>query len=58
MLLNESRMASGPNLVPGLKECVESKGIPYMIAEASAFSFGLVINGLWFMYKSRKLIFL
>ena len=29
ILFSASLIASGPNLVPGLKECVESNGTPY-----------------------------
>ena len=50
-------MESGPNLHPGLKECVESNGMPNIVATAGAVpSFDAVINGLLFRYKSRKLI--
>jgi hypothetical protein len=56
MLLNASLIASGPNRVPGLKECVESKGTPNTTVDILALSFGLVINVFRFRYKSRKLI--
>ena len=49
MLFSASLIASGPNLVPGLKECVESNGTPYTIADTSPSSFGLVIRGFLFM---------
>ena len=49
MLFSASLIESGPNLVPGLKECVESNGIPYTVVDILLSSFGLVINGFLFM---------
>jgi hypothetical protein len=45
MLLNASRITSGPNRQPGLYECVESNGTPKITATDSELSLGFIING-------------
>ena len=59
MLLNASRMASGPKRVPGLYECVESNGTPNTVAAASPAApppppgrVDPAISGLPLMYRS------
>jgi hypothetical protein len=49
MLLNASRIESGPKRHPGLYECVESNGTPKITATGSESVSGLIINGEFVM---------